>query len=74
MISYTGLAASQLARYHRNGRVHHAITDRLAAAARRDLAQVTHIPGDLSSDEIEQRYQAALQEIRWRRNAPDDAA
>jgi len=48
--------------------------DRRAAAVRRDLAQVTHIPGDLSSDEIERRYQAALREIRWRHHAPDDTA
>jgi len=76
MISYDGLSAgaSQLARYHRNGRVHNAITDRLAAAVQRDLAQVTHIPGDLSSEEVDRRYQAALREIRWRRHAPDDAA
>ena len=41
----------------------------MTAAAKRDLAVVTHIPGDIGAAEIERRYQTALQEIRWRRCA-----
>ena len=52
------------------GRTNH---EHLAAAVKRDLAQVTHIPGDISSEEVERRYQAALREIRWRHHAPDAA-
>ena len=73
MIGYDGLSAvaHRLTRYHRHVRIHNTMTDRLAAAVRRDLAQVTHIPGDLSSEEIERRYQAALVEIRYRRIMPE---
>ncbi len=44
---------------------------RLAEAVRRDLAQATHIPGDISTEEINRRYQAALRDIHWRHRCGD---
>ena len=71
MIGYDGLSAvaHRLARYHRRAPIPGPISDRLAAAVTRDLAQVTHVPGDISNEEVERRYQAARREIRWRRCA-----
>lgn len=41
--------------------------EKLRIAVRRDLAQVTHIPGDLTAEEIDRRFRAALRRIRYRR-------
>lgn len=67
MNSYHGLSAiaQPLVRYRRHA--WHWDTPDMGAAVRRDLATVTHIPGDLSEKEIDRRFDAALEQIRRRR-------
>ena len=63
--------AGPLVRYRR--KPHYAESPARRVAAQRDLAQVTHIPGDLSVEQIDRRFYAALAVIRWRRGAERSA-
>ena len=63
---YAGAHARNRRKPHRNG--HTALAR--AVGADQQLTTTTHIPGDLSSAEVERRYQAALRAIRSRRDAP----
>lgn len=71
---YVGAAAVERYR-HRNllssGR--HTAGERIAIA-KRELATVTHIPGDLSLADIDRRFKEALAMIRWRRHAATRSA
>lgn len=65
---YAGAHAVERYRQQRNPSAHR-ITAQRVVVARRELATVTHIPGDLSLEEIDRRFYAALRWFRWRRRA-----